>query len=163
MLSAAGLFFVVLGLLQSRTYGFFASRQDFTIGGTVVIPKGSVSPVWIFVAIGALFLLWFFLHVRSGEKKGKDVLLPLRLFRNRVSNLGLGTQTIQWLILQGSFFAISVYLQEVDHYNADPDRADAHPGHGRHPGRLGRRGPVRPAAPATVADHRRASWSPPWA
>jgi MFS family permease len=117
-LSAAGLFFVVLGLLQSRTYGFFASRQDFTIGGTVVIPKGSISPVWLFVAIGALFLLWFFLHVRSREKKGKDVLLPLRLFRNRTANLGLGTQTIQWLVLQGCFFTVSVYLQEVDNYNA---------------------------------------------
>ena len=45
------------------------------------------------------------------------MLLPLRLFRNQVSNLGLGTQTIQWLILQGSFFAVSVYLQEVNHYS----------------------------------------------
>jgi MFS family permease len=117
-LSAIGLFFLVLGLLQSRTYGFFASRQDWKIGGTVVIPKGSISPVWLFVGAGALFLLWFFLHVRSRENKGKDVLLPLRLFRNRVSNLGLGTQTIQWLVLQGSFFIVSVYLQEVDHYNA---------------------------------------------
>ena len=79
----------------------------------MVIPKGGISPVWLFVAIGALFLLWFFLHVRSREHKGRDVLLPLRLFRNKISNLGLGTQTIQWLILQGSFFAVSVYLQEV--------------------------------------------------
>jgi MFS family permease len=118
VLSAAGLFFVVLGLLQSRTYGFLVSRTDFKIGNTVVIPKGSISPVWVFVAIGALFLLWFFLHVRSGEKKGRDVLLPLRLFRNKVANLGLGTQTIQWLILQGSFFTVSVYLQEVNHYSA---------------------------------------------
>jgi MFS family permease len=118
VLSAAGLFFVVLGLLQSRTYGFLVSRTDFKIGSTVVIPKGSISPVWIFVAIGALFLVWFFLHVRSAERKGKDVLLPLRLFRNKVANLGLGTQVIQWLILQGSFFVVSVYLQEVDHYNA---------------------------------------------
>ena len=118
VLSAAGLFFVVLGLLQSRTYGFGASRQDFTIGGTVVIPKGSISPVWLFVAIGALFLLGFFLYTRRAEHKGKDVLLPLRLFRNKTSNLGLGTQTIQWLILQGSFFTVSVYRQEVDGYNA---------------------------------------------
>src|ERR1700729_3438309 len=118
VLSAAGLFFVVLGLLQSRTYGLAKSRQDFTIGSTVVIPKGSISPVWLFVAIAALFLLWFFLYVRSREKKGRDVLLPLRLFRNKVANLGLGTQTIQWLILQGSFFVISVYLQEVWKYNA---------------------------------------------
>jgi MFS family permease len=118
VLSALGLFFVVLGLLQSRTYGFGASRQDFTIGNTVVIPKGSISPVWLYVAIGVLFLLWFFLHVRAGEKKGRAVLLPLRLFRNKISNLGLGTQTIQWLILQGTFFVVSVYLQEVWKYNA---------------------------------------------
>ena len=118
VLSAAGLFFVVLGLLQSRTYGFGKSRQDFTIGNTVVIPKGGISPVWLFVAIGALFLLWFFLYTRSAERKGRDVLLPLRLFRNKVSNLGLGTQTVQWLILQGTFFTVSVYLQEVNHYNA---------------------------------------------
>ena len=118
ILSAAGLVFIVLGLLQSRTYGFWASRQNFTIKGTVVIAKGSISPIWILVAIGALFLLWFFLHVRSREHEHKDVLLPLRLFRNKISNLGLGTQIIQWLILQGSFFALSVYLQEVDGYNA---------------------------------------------
>jgi MFS family permease len=118
VLSAAGLFFVVLGLLQSRTYGFGASRQDFTIGSTVIIPKGSISPVWLFVGIGALFLLWFFLYIRARERKGKEVLLPLRLFRNKIANLGLGTQTIQWLILQGSFFTVSVYLQEVDGYNA---------------------------------------------
>jgi len=118
VLSAAGLFFIVLGLLQSRSYGFGASRKAFTIGGTVVIPKGSISVVWILVLIGALFLLWFFLHVRGRERHHRDVLLPLRLFRNKVSNLGLGTQLIQWLTLQGSFFVISVYLQEVDGYNA---------------------------------------------
>jgi len=118
VLSAAGLFFVVLGLLQARTYGFLISRTDFKIGNTVLIPKGSISPVWVFVAIGALFLLWFFLHVHSGEKRGRDVLLPLRMFRNKVANLGLGTQVIQWLVLQGSFFVVSVYLQEVNHYDA---------------------------------------------
>jgi MFS family permease len=118
LLSAVGLIFIVLGLLQSRTYGFGKSRQNLTINGTVVISKGSLSPVWILVAIGALILLWFFLHTRAREHKHRDVLLPLRLFRSKVSNLGLGTQLSQWLILQGSFFAVSVYLQEVDGYNA---------------------------------------------
>jgi MFS family permease len=118
VLSAAGLFFVVLGLLESRTYGFFASRKAFAVAGTVILPKGGVSPVWPIVAIGALFLLCFVLHVRSAERKGRDVLLALRLFGNRIANLGLGTQLIQWLVLQGSFFVLSVYLQEVDGYNA---------------------------------------------
>jgi MFS family permease len=118
VLSAAGLFFLVLGLLQSRTYGFLASRTDFKIGDTVVIPKGSVSPVWLFVAIGVIFLAWFFLHAQSAERKHRAVLLQLRLFRNKTSNLGLGTQVIQWMVLQGCFFVVSVYLQEVNHYSA---------------------------------------------
>jgi MFS family permease len=118
ILSALGLLFVVLGLLISRTYGFLASRKDLTIGGTVIIPKGSISPVWVSVAIGALFLLWFVLHIRSREKKGRDALIAMRMFRSRVANLGMGTQLIQWLVLQGSFFVVSVFLQQVRHFDA---------------------------------------------
>ena len=117
-LSAAGMFFVVFGILQSGTYGWFASRKDFSIGDTVLIPQGGISPVWLFVGIGALILLWFFLHIRSSEKSGQDPLLPLRLFRNRTANLGLATQNIQWLTMQGSFFVISVFIQQVRGYNA---------------------------------------------
>jgi MFS family permease len=118
VLSAAGLFFVVLGILLTRTYGWGASRADFTVGGSVVIPKGGISPIWLFIAIGALILLWFFLHLRARERKGREPLLHLRLFRNRTANLGLGTQTIQWLVLQGTFFVVSVFLQEVRGFSA---------------------------------------------
>jgi MFS family permease len=118
VLSAAGLFFVVLGILASGTYGWFTAKQDFTIGSLVVIPKGGISPVWLFVAIGALLLVWFFLHLRSREREGKAPLVATRLFRNRTSNLGLTTQLVQWLVMQGSFFVISVFLQTVRGYSA---------------------------------------------
>jgi MFS family permease len=118
ILSALGLFFVVFGVLQSQTYGFFVSRKDFTIGDAVVIPEGSISVVWLYIAIGLIFLAWCALHLRSVEKAGGDPLFSLRLFRNRISNLGLATQLDQWLVMQGLFFAISVYLQEVWHYSA---------------------------------------------
>ncbi len=118
ILSAAGLVFVVLGILQSGTYGWITASQNFTIGNTVVIPQGGISPVWLFVGIGALFLVGFFFWIRSRERAGKEPLLSTRLFHNRTSNLGLVTQLIQWFIIQGSFFVISVYLQEVHHYNA---------------------------------------------
>jgi len=118
VLSAVGLVLVVFGILLSRTYGWFASREDFSIGNTVVIHKGGISPVWLFIAAGALVLLWFFLHVRARERAGLEPLLSTRLFRNRTSNLGLVTQNIQWLIMQGSFFVISVFLQEVRGLNA---------------------------------------------
>ena len=118
ILSALALFSIVLGILLSRTYGWLGAREDFVIGDTVIIPQGGISPVWVFIAIGALILLWFFTHVRSLERTGREPLLHLRMFANRTANLGLGTQTIQWLVMQGSFFVISVYLQEVRGFNA---------------------------------------------
>jgi predicted MFS family arabinose efflux permease len=118
ILSAAGLLFVVLGILQSGTYGWFKARADFAIGGLVLIHKGGVSPVWLLVGIGALILLWFFFHVRSAERAGREPLLSTRLFRSRTSNLGLVTQNIQWLVLQGSFFVVSVFLQTVRGFSA---------------------------------------------
>ena len=118
VLSAAGLFFVVLGILLSRTYGWFSCRTDFTIGNKVIIPKGGMSPVWIFVAIGAVFLFVFYRHIRAAEREDKEPLLHTRLFKDRTANLGLGTQTIQWLVLQGSFFIVSVFLQEVRSFSA---------------------------------------------
>jgi MFS family permease len=60
----------------------------------------------------------FFLHAGSWERAGKEPLLPTRLFRNRVSNLGLVTQNVQWLTLQGSFFVISVFLHQVRGFSA---------------------------------------------
>ena len=118
VLSAAGLFFIVLGILQSGTYGWFRSRQDFDIGGVVLIPKGGVSPVWLLVGIGALVLVSFFLHVRRSKRAGKEPLLSTSLFRNRAANLGLLTQNVQWLVLQGAFFVLSVFLQTVRHFSA---------------------------------------------
>src|SRR5262252_3419823 len=118
ILSAAGLVFIVLGILQSGTYGWVTASQNFAIGNTVIIPAGGISPVWLFVGIGALFLIGFFLWIRSRERAGKEPLLHMRMFRNRASNRALVTQLIQWFIMQGSFFVISVYLQDVHHFNA---------------------------------------------
>jgi MFS family permease len=118
VLSAAGLALIVLGVLQSGTYGWVRSREDFSIGSTVVIHEGGISPVWLFIAAGALVLAWFAYHELRCERAGHDPLVPLRLFKNKVSNLGLVTQNVQWLIMQGTFFVVSVFLQQVRHYSA---------------------------------------------
>jgi MFS family permease len=118
ILSAAGLFFVVLGIVQSGSFGWIVASQDVTVGEVVLIPQGGISPVLVFVGIGVVILLGFFLHIRSREHAGKEPLLSTRLFHNRISNLGLVTQNIQWLILQGSFFVISVFLQTIREFTA---------------------------------------------
>ena len=68
------------------------------------------------------------MHVLSDESKvrraiteervGKEALLSTKLFRNRTSNLGLVTQNVQWLMLMGTSFVVSAYLQVVRGYNA---------------------------------------------
>lgn len=118
ILSAAGLFFIVLGILLSSTYGWFRAEQDFVVGNIVLIPEGGISPVWVSVGIGLVILLLFFWHIRSRERRGKEPLVSIHIFQNKTSNLGLVTQNVQWLIMQGSFFVISVFLQTIRGFNA---------------------------------------------
>ncbi len=100
ILSATGLFFVVFGILATGTYGWF-------------------SPVvWALVAIGGVILALFMLNIRSRERKGRSPLLSTRVFRNRTSNLGLATQFVQWMVLQGAFYTISVFFQTVRGFSA---------------------------------------------
>ncbi|MEU0796771.1 MFS transporter [Amycolatopsis sp. NPDC005961] len=118
ILSAAGLFFVVFGVLQAGTYGWLVSRADFAVGGVVLLRAGGLSPVWLFAGVGAAFLWVFFAHVRARERAGREPLVPPGLFRDRVTGLGLLTQHVQWLVLQGSFFVVAVFLQQVRGYDA---------------------------------------------
>jgi MFS family permease len=96
-LSAVGMFFVVFGILQAST---------------------NAALMALFLLVGAAFLLWFFLHIRSSERHGREPLLSTALFKNRTSNLALATQNIQWLILMGSSFVVAVFLQTVRGYDA---------------------------------------------
>jgi MFS family permease len=100
VLSATGLFFVVFGILQTNTYGWGLSR------------------VWLYVGLGLLILAGYVVYARAREHRGSAPLVSIRLFRNRTSNLGLLTQTVQWLVLQGIFFVISVFLQQERGYSA---------------------------------------------
>jgi MFS family permease len=118
VLSAAGLFFVVVGILQTGTYGWLTAQQAFVVAGVTVIPEGGISPLWLFELIGVVLLATFFWHIRRTEQAGGDPLLHTRMFRSRVANIGLLTQLIQWLVLLGFSFVFSVYLQTVRGYNA---------------------------------------------
>ena len=118
ILSAAGLSFGVIGILLAGDYGWVTASQDVVVGSTVVIPQGGISPVLLFVAIGALLLVGFFWHIGRVERAGKEPLLSVRMFRDRVANLGLVTQNIQWLVLLGLSFVVSVYLQTARGYSA---------------------------------------------
>jgi MFS family permease len=118
VLSAAGLVAIVIGILQAGTYGWLEARKDFSIGDTVILQQGDISPVILFLAIGLILLGLFFTHIRRRERRGKEPLIPTRLFKTSVVNLGLITQNIQWFMMIGTFFVVSVFLQVSRGYNA---------------------------------------------
>ncbi|GAA5130710.1 MFS transporter [Pseudonocardia adelaidensis] len=118
VLSALGLFFVVFGVLQSGEYGWGTATKDYAIGGTVVIPQGGLSPVWLYLGLGVVVLAVFVGYAWTRERSGRTPLVSVTLFANLTSNLGLLTQTLQWLVLQGAFFVISVFLQQVRGFSA---------------------------------------------
>ncbi len=118
VLSALGLVLIVVGLQTTSTYGWFTATQSLMISNTVIIPEGSVSPFLIFLVVGFLFNIGFYYSLKHRERVGKEPLIQTHIFHNRISNLGLVTQNVQWLTLQGTFFVISVFLQTVRGYTA---------------------------------------------
>ena len=97
ILSGVGMFCVVFGILQAGSNNVLLT---------------------VFLVVGAVFLAAFFLYIRFRERAGKEALLSTGLFRNRTCNLALVTQNVQWLVLMGTSFVVSVYLQEVRGYSA---------------------------------------------
>ena len=97
ILSAVGMFFFVLGVLQADSN-------------------------WVLTAVlmvtGVAFLVSFLFYIRWEERSGKEPLLSTGLFRNRISDLALVTQNAQWVLLMGTSFVVAVYLQTVRGYNA---------------------------------------------
>ncbi len=97
VLSATGLVLVVMGVLAA---------------------DDNAALMAVLLAVGAVLICLFFFHIRSRERTDREPLLPTAVFRNRIANLGLVTQNVQWLLLMGTAFVVSAYLQVVRGYNA---------------------------------------------
>ena len=106
ILAAAGLGAVVLGILQSTTWGLIAPKDS------PVEPFGlSLTP---FVIAGGAALLWAFVWwQRRREATGNDPLVHLDLVKIPPLRAGLIGLLSQNLILMGVFFTIPLYLQLV--------------------------------------------------
>src|SRR3954465_14193634 len=100
-------------------FGAFLSAVGmFCLGFGSLQADSNPALMAILLVAGGVFLLWFWLYIRGRERAGKDALLSTALFRNRTSNLALVTQNLQWLLLMGVSFTVSVFLQSVRGYNA---------------------------------------------
>jgi MFS family permease len=111
ILSALGLVFVVIGFLSASTYGWITTRIDVTIGDTVVIPAGGISPVIPLVLTGIVVLALFVLWQRHKSRAGKEPLIELSLFKNRAAAVGLPTILVLSFMQAGLLFVAPVFLQ----------------------------------------------------
>jgi len=106
VLSAAGLGAVVLGTLQSSTWGWVAPKDS------PVEPFGFSLTVFV-LGGGAALLYGFVRWQRHREATGNDPLVHLDLLKIAPLRSGLVGMFSQNLILMGVFFTVPLYLQLV--------------------------------------------------
>jgi MFS family permease len=105
-LSVGGLAMVVLGVLESTTWGWLIPRDSpFTVLGFSLTP---------FVIVGGFILLRLLrAWLEHREASGEDPLLHVRLFGVPALRAASTSLVAQNLILLGVFFTVPLYLQVV--------------------------------------------------
>lgn len=110
LLSASGLVFVVLGMLQSKTWGWIVPLQSPEINGVEIAPLGVSLTFWLMLAGGAL--LWAFIaRQRRLAAGGRAPLVDVSLFSITRLRSGLTVLAAQYAMTAGLFFMVPVYLQ----------------------------------------------------
>jgi EmrB/QacA subfamily drug resistance transporter len=119
VLITVGLVGVVFGLIEGRTYGWWAPSPDhsFQVLG-FTWPSESISIVAVSIGIGIVSLLLFaFVEVRR-QRAGKFYLFDFSLWGYRAFRYGNLAGTIVSLGEFGLLFALPLFLQAVVGYNA---------------------------------------------
>ena len=105
-LSASGLGLIVLGVLQSSTWGLVQAKDS------PVEPFGlSLAP--FVIGLGGVLVWAFVAWQRHREQRGADPLVHLALLKVATLRSGLMGLFSQNLILMGVFFVVPLYLQLV--------------------------------------------------
>jgi MFS family permease len=111
VLFALGLGAIVFGVLKASSWGWLTPRDS------PITPFGfSLTP--FLIALGAGFLVPFTHWQRRREAEDRQPLVHLRLLKAPPLRAGLTMFAFQNLILMGIFFAIPLYLQIVQGYDA---------------------------------------------
>ncbi|MEI5585584.1 MULTISPECIES: MFS transporter [unclassified Agromyces] len=110
VLSSAGLVLIVLGLLQSKTWGWIIPLNSPEVNGFPIQPFGISLTTWLILA-GSVLVAWFFRRQRRLIDAGRPPLLDVTLFSIGRLRSGLGALGAQYAVTAGLFFMIPVYLQ----------------------------------------------------
>ena len=111
VLSALGLSLIVFGVLQASNWGWLEPRDS------PVEPFGFALTPFV-IAAGGLLLWGFRAWERHREEAGREPLVHFRLLGIPILRGGLVMLLAQNLILMGVFFAVPLYLQIVQGFDA---------------------------------------------
>ena len=111
VLSALGLSLIVFGVLQASNWGWLEPRDS------PVEPFGFALTPFV-IAAGGLLLWGFRAWERHREEAGSEPLVHFRLLGIPILRGGLVMLLAQNLILMGVFFAVPLYLQIVQGFDA---------------------------------------------
>ncbi|MCH9816213.1 MAG: MFS transporter, partial [Actinomycetia bacterium] len=111
VLSALALGLIVLGVLQSSSWGWISAKGPI-VDGEVFAPL-NLSLVFWMIAAGLLTLSGFFAWNRRQAKRGRDPLLAPGMLRIPQLTGGLGVLLLQMLVVAGLMFIIPLYVSVV--------------------------------------------------
>ena len=119
VLITTGLVGIVFGLIEGRTYGWWAPNPDhaFQILG-LTWPSSTISIVPVTITLGSLALVLFAVVEVRRQRAGKFFLFDFGLWRFRAFRFGNLAGTIVSLGEFGLLFALPLFLQAVVGYNA---------------------------------------------
>ena len=113
----AGLFFLVFGIIEAPTYGWWKPIKPFTLGGHTVNPHG-LSDVPIALALAAVCLATFILVERVKDRRHTEPLFPFSALRYRSFHVGVLTTGLLAAGEFTMFFVLSLVLQDSRHLSA---------------------------------------------
>lgn len=117
ILSAGGMALFVLGILQSKTWGWIKPLAIPKIGNYQIAPFG-ISLV-SYLIIAGIVLLWVFARRQKKlEQLGEEPLLKISLLSITPLRSALSVLMSQYFAIAALFFVVPVYLQTVLGYDA---------------------------------------------
>jgi len=115
--SGLGIFSLVFGFIEGRTYGWWNPREQFSFLGWQW-PFEHFSVIPIFFALSVIFITLFIWKELSLERKGMSPLLRLDIFKKRGFTVGSALLVLLSLGQFGTFLILPIYFENVLGYDA---------------------------------------------
>lgn len=113
LLSAAGLFSFIFGIIEASKYGWWKAKEIFAIGAHAIHFPSSLSVVPFALLLGVILLSLFMAWEQHVTDKDGTPLVSLKLFKNRQFTSGFSTSASLSLGMSGLIFSLPVFLQAV--------------------------------------------------